>query len=90
MGVWRISVGSSLIVTFALLALTAHTAEFGTRDEAVAMIKRVQEKFKKDGAQATLAAITDQSSQFHDRDLYVYVLDYNCVVQAHGANKTQL
>jgi cytochrome c len=41
--------------------------EFGTRDEAVAMVRRVQEKFKKDGAEATFKAIDNKA--FLDRDL---------------------
>src|SRR5262249_26114779 len=65
----------------------ADAASFGTRDEAVAMVKRVQDKFKRDGAQATFAAINAQAREFHDRDLYVYVLDRNCVIQANAARK---
>jgi TRAP-type uncharacterized transport system substrate-binding protein len=83
----RILARLSFIAVLVLFASAANAAGFGTREEAVAMIKRVQEKFKKDGAQATFAAITDQAREFRDRDLYVYVLDYNCVLQASGANK---
>jgi uncharacterized protein len=83
----RILAGSTFIAALALFSFAANAAGFGTREDAVAMIKRVQEEFKKEGAQATFAAITDQAREFRDRDLYVYVLDYNCVVQAHGANK---
>jgi hypothetical protein len=46
-------------------------AEFGTRDEAVAMVKRVQQKFKKEGPDATFRAIN--AGQFNDRDLYPWV-----------------
>jgi uncharacterized protein len=78
------------LVSFAMLALAASmtsAAEFGTRDEAIAMVKRVQEKFKKDGPDATFAAITGKAREFHDRDLYPYVLNFDCVVQAHGVRK---
>jgi uncharacterized protein len=51
------------------------------------MVKRVQEKFKKDGPEATFAAITGKMREFHDRDLYAYVLNFDCVVQAHGTRK---
>jgi len=73
-----------------LPAFAANAAQFGTREEAVAMVKRVQEKFKREGAQATFAAITAQSRQFKDRDLYVYVLNFDCVIQAHAARKELL
>ena len=46
-------------------------AEFGTRDEAVAMVRRVQEKFKKDGPEATFRVINNGA--FNDRDLYPFV-----------------
>lgn len=48
-------------------------AEFGTRDEAVAMVKRVQEKFKKEGPEATFKAINNMAPGFIDRDLFPYV-----------------
>jgi uncharacterized protein len=46
-------------------------AEFGTRDEAIAMVRRVQEKFKKDGPDATFKAINGKA--FVDRDLFPWV-----------------
>jgi cytochrome c len=75
------------LVICELTASTAGAADFGTRDEAVAMVKRVQEKFKRDGAEATFAAITAKAREFHDRDLYPYILNFDCVVQAHGTRK---
>src|SRR5712692_9053850 len=61
--------------------------EHGTRDEAVAMVKRVQDKFKKDGPEATFKAVTEKDKEFNEHDLYpfIYALDgTKCV--AHGAN----
>ena len=60
--------GASLAATS---MLQVQAAEFGTRDEAVAMVRRVQEKFKKDGPDATFRAIN--SGAFNDRDLYPWV-----------------
>jgi uncharacterized protein len=60
--------GASLAATS---MLRVQAAEFGTRDEAVAMVQRVQEKFKKDGPDATFRAIN--SGAFNDRDLYPFV-----------------
>ena len=78
---------SALILGALLSATPIHrlqAAEFGTRDEAVAMVKRVQEKFKKDGADATFRAINN--AEFKDRDLYpfVHTIDGNLHV-ANGA-----
>jgi uncharacterized protein len=60
--------GASLAAT-SVLRLQA--AEFGTRDEAVAMVRRVQEKFKKEGPDATFGAINNGA--FNNRDLYPFV-----------------
>jgi TRAP-type uncharacterized transport system substrate-binding protein len=67
---------SALVLGAALAAtsvLRVQAAEFGTREEAVAMVKRVQEKFKKDGPEATFKAINDMAPGFIDRDLFPYV-----------------
>ncbi|HYB57792.1 MAG TPA: cache domain-containing protein [Alphaproteobacteria bacterium] len=78
------------LVALSLAALTmlapAIAAEFGTKEEAVAMVKRVQEKFKTDGPEATFKAVSDKSTkEFHDRDLYPFIYDMNGVCVAHGA-----
>jgi cytochrome c len=57
----------------------------GTRAEAIAMVKRVQEKFAKAGPQAPFDAITS-SDEFRDRDLYPFVYDIDGWNVAHGAN----
>jgi signal transduction histidine kinase len=77
---------SITIVLWAALALPASAAEFGTKDEAVAMVKRVQAKFKADGADATFKAVSDQAvPDFHDRDLYPFIYDMAGKNVAHGA-----
>jgi uncharacterized protein len=54
-------------------ALPLSAAEYGTREEAVAMVKRVQEKFKKDGAEVTFRALNGNAPGFLDRDLFPFV-----------------
>jgi TRAP-type uncharacterized transport system substrate-binding protein len=59
-------------VSFAATSvLPVSAAEFGSRDDAIAMVRRVQEKFKKDGPDATFKAINDKA--FVDRDLFPWV-----------------
>ncbi|MHB8726569.1 MAG: cache domain-containing protein [Casimicrobiaceae bacterium] len=67
------------------LAAPAHSSEFGTRAEAVAMVKRVEAMFAKEGSAATFKAITE-TDQFRDRDLYPFVYNFEGVSVAHGAN----
>jgi cytochrome c len=75
-----------IFVSLSIAPLRAAPSEYGSKDEAVAMVKLVQEKFKKDGAEATFKAITDTSTkEFHDRDLYPFVYDLTGVSVAHGA-----
>jgi cytochrome c len=66
-------------------APVASAMEMGTREEAVAMVKRVQEKFAMDGAEVTFNSITN-TNEFRDRDLYPFVYDLDGWSVAHGAN----
>jgi cytochrome c len=60
-------------------------SEFGTKEEAVAMVHRVQDLFNKDGVDATFKAVDDKNNkEFHDRDLYPFILDFKGTWVAHG------
>ena len=75
-----------LVLCCSVMALPANAAEFGTKAEAVAMVKRVQAKFKAEGAEATFKAVSDKSvAEFHDRDLYPFIYDMEGLNVAHGA-----
>ncbi|HSV24868.1 MAG TPA: cache domain-containing protein [Xanthobacteraceae bacterium] len=69
---------ATLFIALALgiSAPVSHAVEFGTRDEAVAMVKRVQAKVKKDGLEETVRVINSGSKEFNDRDLYAFLLDF--------------
>jgi TRAP-type uncharacterized transport system substrate-binding protein len=75
-----------LAIVSALLtaALPAGAAEFGTRDEAVAMVRRVQQKFKKEGPEAAFRAINNKAPGFADRDLYPFVTELTGLCVANG------
>ncbi len=73
-------------IAIVLAVCPADAAEFGTREEAVAMVKRVQAEFAATGAEGTFAAVNDKSNpQFHDRDLYPFIYDLKGLNVAHGA-----
>jgi signal transduction histidine kinase len=73
-------------VTLLLFSGAASATENGTKDEAVAMVKRVEVMFAKDGADATFRAVSDKSvTAFHDRDLYPFIYDMKGTCVAHGA-----
>ena len=79
----------ALIICSALMGITSPafaTSAVGSKDEAIAMVKRVQAEFKKDGAEATFKAVSDKSVKaFHDRDLYPFIYDMSGKCVAHGA-----
>ena len=84
--------GAVVAACSCLLILTAHlaspssakAADRGTPEEAIAMVKRVQDSVRAKGLKATLAAITAQEPQFKDRDLYAFVIAFDGVLVAHG------
>lgn len=75
-----------VLIAMVTWAFPLAASEFRTRKEAIAMVKRVQEKFSKDGPEATLIAVTDQSTkEFHDRGSLPVHIDLSGVNLAHGA-----
>jgi uncharacterized protein len=53
--------------------LPLRAAEFGTRSDAVALVRRVEEKFTREGPEATFRAINNKAPGFADRDLFPFV-----------------
>ena len=88
----RLCVAIATIAILITSALPVVAAEFGTRNEAVAMVKRVQEKFRKEGPEATFRAINNKAQEFWDRDLFPFVTDFTglCVAspQARYGERT--
>ena len=77
------------VVMMAMLGATsiAIAGEYGTRDEAKAMLDKVVSDIKKDKA-ATLAKITQGG--YNDRDLYPFCSGSDGKITAHGANPTRI
>lgn len=59
----------------------------GTAKEAQALVDKAIAYFNESGKDAAFEAINDPKGKFVKDDLYVYVVDFNGVVLAHGANK---
>ena len=64
----------------------AAAADMGTKDEAVAMVKKAVGFIKANGAEKAYAEFSNPKGQFVDRDLYIAVYDMNGKCLAHGAN----
>lgn len=72
----------------ALLPLAAHVhaaAEKGTQAEAEALVHKAVALIKSQGQDKAFEEISN-SKAFKDRDLYVFVYDFNGKCLAHGAN----
>ena len=64
----------------------AAAAEMGSKDEAVAMVKKAVGFIQANGAEKAYAEFSNPKGQFVDRDLYIAVYDMNGKCLAHGAN----
>src|SRR5215470_1059617 len=70
-----------------ILALTcapATGAEFATKEEAVAMVKKAVSRIKEQGSDKAYSEISTKGGSFHDRDLYITVIDLDAKILAHG------
>ena|SRR5664279_544146 len=76
----------TVLTLFVSITATAWGAEIGTKDEAVAMVKKAVAFIGQQGAEKAYAEISNKAGQFTDRDLYVVVYGLDGKVLAHGAN----
>ena len=81
--------GSILPVLLILLiaAPAARASEYGTPEEAQAMVERAVKFFAEQGKDKAFSAFTEGTDGFKDRDLYVFVYDRAGVAVAHGGSK---
>lgn len=71
-----------------LLALpAAGAAERGSAMEAKALVEKAVAKIKADGPKAAFAAFEKKDGGFVDRDLYIFVFDFDGKILSHGASK---
>jgi cytochrome c len=78
-------------ILFGLAALAFNHAAFaagdkGTADEATALTKKAIAYLKANGKEKAFAEFSNPTGQFRDRDLYIFVIDFNGKSLAHGAN----
>jgi cytochrome c len=81
----RVSVALSVawgVVAFAFAPCSA--GEWAIKDDAVALVKQAAALIKQRGPEKAYPEISNRTGRFHDRDLYITVLDFNGKVLAHG------
>jgi signal transduction histidine kinase len=75
---------AALLVISGSIATTALAAGQATREDAIALAHKVEERLKTDGPEKTFAAIT--AKEFNDRDMYPAIVEIDGVMLAHGGN----
>lgn len=77
---------STLVAAVALFKL-----QQGSADEAVALVERALAQRRRSASRDSfLRDVTDPEQQFHDRDMYVFVLDRNGTYLAFGGNRAKV
>lgn len=80
------AVALAVLLATGLAACTnTTTGERGSADEAVALVESAIEAYDANGT-AVFVDMTAPSTSYVDRDLYVFVVDSNHRLVAHGAN----
>ena len=80
------TLGAALLFGMSVaFAQDASGAAQGTLEEARALALRAADFLRANGPEKAWAAFST-GAEFHDRDLYVTVLDRDCTVEAHGAS----
>jgi len=88
----RIWIFSGIVVFLFMSSLTGYlrAADKGTRDEAVAMVKKAIEFINANGNEKAFNEFSNPNGKFIDRDLYVIVYDMNGRCLAHGQQKDRV
>jgi cytochrome c len=81
-----------MFITLALIlgSSLSFAADAGTKDEAVAMVKKAIDYIKANGNDKAFAEFSNPKGQFKDRDLYIVVYDMNMKCLAHGQKKSMV
>jgi signal transduction histidine kinase len=80
-----------LIGLFLILGSSLSLAgESGTKEEAVALVKKAIDYIKANGRDKAFEEFSNPKGQFVDRDLYIVVYNMNAKCLAHGQKKSMV
>jgi cytochrome c len=80
----------AVFLSMGCLAGYADAGDQGTKEEAVAMVKKAIDYIKANGNEKAFEEFSDPKGKFVDRDLYVVVYDMNAKCLAHGQKKNMV
>ncbi len=80
------------LVTLVMIlgASMSFAADAGTKEEAVALVKKAVDYIKANGRDKAYEEFSNPKGQFVDRDLYIVVYDMNAKCLAHGQKKSMV
>lgn len=79
---------SLILAGLFVLGIASFSFAGGTPDNAKALVKEAVAFAKANGKEKALAEFSNPKGQFVRGDLYVFAVDFNGVMVAHGANQT--
>jgi cytochrome c len=75
---------AALLIAASICGEPISAGEFATKEEAIAMVKKAAALINEQGPDKAYTQFSSKSGPFHDRDLYITVLDLDGKVLAHG------
>ena len=85
----KLHTGWLILLTWYVMSCGAVAAERATAEEAQAMVARAIAAYKAEG-KTVFTKMTAPSTEFRDRDLYVFVIGPDHKVVAHGLDATRI
>src|SRR3954451_14232897 len=82
----KLAAGIAVLCLGYAMAVPASAGDFGTKDEAVAMVKQAIARVSDVGFETAKTEFMDRNGKFVDRDIYVVVVDLTGVRVVHGQN----
>jgi len=79
-----------LTLVMILGASMSFAADAGTKEEAVALVKKAIDYIKANGRDKAFEEFSNPKGKFVDRDLYIVVYDMNAKCLAHGQKKSMV
>ena len=80
---------SAILLSLCTLAFShgaVAASDKGSAEEAIALVKKAAAYIKANGKEKAFAEFNNPSGSFKDRDLYIFAIDMNGVMSAHGVN----
>jgi cytochrome c len=75
------------MTVFLIVSLAYAQGQFGTAEEAKALMGKAVTYLKANGKDKAFVAFNDKKGEFVNKDLYIFVLDFSGKILSHGANE---